>query len=438
MRNASRNTIMSAPVDCDVVVVGASLAGCTAALLLSRSGARVALVERREDPQAFKRVCGHYIQGSAVPMLERSGLLDPILAAGGVRSALRIWTPWGVIDPVSPEIVPRGLNIRRERLDPLVRGLAAAQDGVELMLGHTVTGLEHDGERFCGVRTRDRHGVCRTVRAELVVGADGRSSQVADMAGTPTRVSPHGRFSYAAYYAGPQVPGSPDGRLWLLDPHWAAAFPTDAGLTMYACMPTKDRLPAFRRDLEGALTSFIADLPDPPPIRESRRVGPVIGKLEMPNVQRTPVAPGLGLVGDAALAADPLWGVGCGWAFQTAEWMAGAVSGALAGDEPLSVGLRRYRRRFARGLNGHAFMIRDYAGGRRMSAIERVLFSSAVHDRRAAEALSRFGTRMAGPQTLLSPALGTRIAVAQLRRRRARRRPAEISAPAGSGSALAA
>ena len=37
---------------------------------------------------------------------------------------------------------------------------------------------------------------------------------------------------------------------------------------------------------------------------------------------RNPVAPGLALVGDAALATDPLFGVGCGWAFQTAEWLA--------------------------------------------------------------------------------------------------------------------
>jgi flavin-dependent dehydrogenase len=36
----------------DVVVVGASIAGCTAATLLGRAGARVALLERRPDPTA--------------------------------------------------------------------------------------------------------------------------------------------------------------------------------------------------------------------------------------------------------------------------------------------------------------------------------------------------------------------------------------------------
>src|SRR4051812_29945752 len=84
--------------DYDAVVVGASLAGCSTAMLLARGGARVALVERSPDPQAFKRICGHFIQSSAVPALERIGLLDAMEAAGAVRSRLRIWTRWGVIE----------------------------------------------------------------------------------------------------------------------------------------------------------------------------------------------------------------------------------------------------------------------------------------------------------------------------------------------------
>jgi flavin-dependent dehydrogenase len=35
-----------------VAIVGASIAGCTAARLFAQAGARVALVERRPDPAA--------------------------------------------------------------------------------------------------------------------------------------------------------------------------------------------------------------------------------------------------------------------------------------------------------------------------------------------------------------------------------------------------
>ena len=38
--------------DFDVVIVGASVAGCTAARLYAQRGARVALVERRPDIDA--------------------------------------------------------------------------------------------------------------------------------------------------------------------------------------------------------------------------------------------------------------------------------------------------------------------------------------------------------------------------------------------------
>src|SRR3954471_1283803 len=420
--------------DHDAVIVGASLAGCTTAIFLAREGARVALVERRPDPDAFKRVCGHFIQSSAVPTLERLGLLDVMEQAGAARSGLRMWTRWGVVEtPDSP--LPKAVNIRRETIDPILRRIAAETPGVDLLLGETVTAVTAgDDGTATGVEVRSRDGATRALRARLVVGADGRDSQVAELANVPGRRHEHGRFAYAAYYEGPPPEGAPDGTVWLLDPQWAAAFPTDGGLTLYGCMPTKDRLPEFRRDREGAFTAFMADLPDAPPILASRRTSPIIGKLDMPNVRRGPVAPGLALVGDAALATDPLWGVGCGWAFQSAEWLAQIVAGALAGDEALEAGLRRYRRRFNRHLRGHAVMIDDYASGRRFNAMERALFSTAVADPRAARVLEAFGTRWVGPERLLSPGVGRAIAARGVRRALARRRdrggelPVEVAA----------
>ena len=397
--------------DQDVVVVGASLAGSTTAMLLARAGARVLLVDQRPDPDAFKRVCGHFIQGSAVPTLRRAGLLEPIVAAGGVRSHGRIRTRYGWTNTPAWTQTEASVNLRREKLDPLVRRLAAETPGVDLLLGRTARGLVHDGARIAGVELEARDGTRTTVRGGLVVGADGRESRIATLAGVRERRTDHGRFSYGLYHEGPQPAGAPDGSLWLLDPNWAAAFPTDDGLTLYAVMPTKDKLARFKGDPAGALEDMIAALPDAPPIRESRRVEGPIGKIDMPNVSRTPVAPGLALVGDASLATDPLWGVGCGWAFQTAEWLAESVGPALRGEGSLDRALRRYRRRHRRGLGLHDRMITDYATGRRFSPPEKLLFWAGARDERVADILGAYGTRSISPLRMMATATPRALAV---------------------------
>jgi 2-polyprenyl-6-methoxyphenol hydroxylase-like FAD-dependent oxidoreductase len=253
------------------------------------------------------------------------------------------------------------------------------------------------------LRTPDGEEV--ELRAQLVVGADGRDSKIAELAGVEEKKLPNERFAYGGYFEGEPPRHAPDGSIWFLDPHWAAAFPTDAGLTFYAAMPTKEILSEFKRNPEETLVSFLDGLPDGPPIKQSRLVEPVVGKLDMTNRIRAKVAPGLALVGDAAMAADPLFGVGCGWAFQSGEWLADSVTPALRGEESLERGLKRYRRLHKRKLAGHAFMIHDYSTGRRFSPPERALFAGAARDPKLAARFDRFGTRQIGPARMLATTL---------------------------------
>ncbi len=420
------NGSIANPPDYDVVIAGASLAGCATAILLGRAGFSVALVEKKPDPDAFKRTCSHFIQASGVPSLERLDLLRPIMSAGALRTSMRAWTPWGWIEAPS-EHAGRAVNLRRELLDPLLREAAASTPGVELMLGQGAHNLLRDGEVIRGLVVRDRNGEETELKANLVVGADGRDSQLAELAGVSEKVLPHGRFAYGAYFEGPAPAPDNASTIWMLDPHWAAAFPTDSGLVFYAAMPTKDRLPEFRGDPAAALASFVAAIPEAPPIAESRLVGDVLGKIEMPNRVRVPVAPGLALAGDAALAVDPLFGIGCGWALQSAEWLAESVTPALRGAEPLQSGLDRYRRRHRKELRGHAFLVNDYATGRPISRVERTLFSAAARDPKVATAFDELGTRRVKPGRMMATTLPRAVAVnarhAIGRRRRGAGRP---------------
>jgi len=428
-----RDGIISGRPDCDAVVVGASLAGCATAILLGRAGARVALVEKQPDPQAFKRICSHLVQSSAVPAIERLGLLEPALAAGGVRSHLRAWTQWGWV-AAPADRVPAALNLRREKLDPLVRDAAAATPGVELLLGRSAERLLHGDGAVRGVVVSDRTGTETELRARLVVGADGRDSRVAQLAGVPERRTPHGRFAYGAYFEGPPPAWGTDATVWMMDPQWAAAFPTDEGQTFYAAMGTLDRLPEFKADPEAALRRWVGDVPQAPPIAESRLVDRVMGKVDMENRLRRPVAPGLALVGDAALAIDPLWGVGCGFAFQSAEWLADSVGAALARGEQLDAGLETYRRRHRRELRGHAQMMVDYATGRRLNAGERTIFSASARDPRLALEFDALGSRRTTPGRALARTLPRALAV-NARHALRRRSGAAVAPRAGGGSA---
>lgn len=398
----------------DVAIVGASLAGCTAAILLSRAGARVALIEKSPDPSAFKRICSHFIQASAVPTIERLGLYESILEAGGLRTRNHIWTRWGWIEPTERRNA-YCLNLRREVLDPILREMAAAEPGVELLLGRKAVRLLGDGQGFGGVAACDREGVETEIGAKLTVGADGRDSHIAELASVEEKTLPHNRLAYAGYFEGPRTRFWPDAATWFLDPDIAGAFPTDGGQIFYIAMVSKDRAPEFKEDPEGALVDHVAGIPDPPPIRESRLAAPVLGKVEMPNRVREPVAPGLALVGDAALASDPLFAIGCGFAFQSGEWLADSISPGLRGIESLENGLRRYRRRHRRELGRHADLIHDYSSGRRMEPVERAMFATAARDRQAAALFEALGTRRIRPQELLLP-MAQRVLAVNARR----------------------
>ena len=260
-------------------------------------------------------MCTHFIQPSATPTIERLGLAERIEAAGGIRNGTEVWTRYGWIRPElgGDYRHPRyGYDIRRLKLDPMLRELAVETPGVELMLGQGVTGLVRSNGRPAGVHTVDRERRARDVTARVIVAADGRDSAVARMAGVRARVKPHDRFGYFAYYRDLPLVSGDRTLLWLLDPDIAYAFPQDDGITLMACFQTKDRMSWFKRDVEANFEAYFQGLPGAPDLAKGQRISKVLGKLEMPNTRRPAGRPGLAFVGDAAMAADPAWGVGCG------------------------------------------------------------------------------------------------------------------------------
>jgi flavin-dependent dehydrogenase/pimeloyl-ACP methyl ester carboxylesterase len=418
----------------DVVVVGASIAGCTAATLLGRAGARVAVLEQRPDPAAYKTICTHFIQASATPTIQRLGLAEPIEAAGGIRNGLEFWTRYGWVRPPLREDLgyPRyGYDIRREKLDPMIRELAAQTAGVDVMLGQTVTGLLSSDGRPAGVATVDRERQPRDIAARVVVAADGRDSGVAKLSGVRARVLPHGRFGYFAYYRKLPLVSGDNTLFWMLDPDVAYAFPQDDGITLLATFQTEDRSSWFKRDLEANFEGYFRGLPNAPDLDQGERISKILGKLELPNKLRPAGRPGIAFVGDAAMAVDPLWGIGCGFAFQSGEWLAEELAGALVGsssDAQLDAALERYRKRHRRELLGQFLLTSNYATGRRFNPLEQLIYSAAADDGRCADGLHAFGSRSIRPNDPAFVRLVARAAWVNL----ARRRPRQVEQPGGA------
>ena len=391
----------------DVAVVGASIAGCTAARLFALAGARVALVEQRPDPGAYKVVCTHQILSSAVPTIERMGLAPLLEARGAVRTHAAAWTPCGGWIRF-PTHVPHGYGVTRQTLDPVLRELAAGTPGVELLPGRNVVRLLGEDGRAAGVESKGPNGQAESIRARLVVGADGRNSTVARLAGVPGRVRAHNRFVYFAYWRGVR-PRTTKARVWFLNPDGAASFPNEDDLTAVVVAPHRSRLAEFRADSERAYRRMVANLPDSPAIAEAERASKLIGKLEMPNVMRPAAGPGVAFVGDAALATDPVFGVGCGWAFQSAEWLVEHTGSALLDQGNLDGALDRYRRAFRRRLGLDHWLIADFSSGRKLRALERLTFRAAAVDPVVAEAVEEVASRRRSPLRMLDPRLTAQI-----------------------------
>ncbi len=399
----------------DAVVVGGSLAGCAAARLLALRGARVAVVEKRPELDAHKVVCTHNIQAGAMPAMERLGIGPAVRSAGAVRAQSDIWTRYGWIRP--PDRGLRSLNLRRSVLDPIVRGQAIETPGVDYLPGLTAVGLEGD-ERVEGVRVSEHGDKERALTARLVVAADGRDSRVARMAGVSGRVRAHRRFCYFSYFRDVPLPNPNRGMIWFSDPDLAYVHPNEEGVSMVAVMLSKRRLDEFRGDPEPAVRAHFRSLADAPSLDGARPIAKWFGKLEMPSTIRPAAARGMAFAGDAAQASDPLFGVGCGWAFQSADWLAEEVGPALlhGSDRELNRALEAYARRHRRELRAHHWLISDYSSARRFSPIEKLIYSTAPRDAELAGRVEDFATRsiggIAGTRRMATRAASVRLGLA--------------------------
>lgn len=291
--------------DCDLVVVGGGPAGLAVAVNARLAGLTVAVLDRRQPPVDV--ACGEGVMPEGVVALHRLGArfgTDRAVPFRGIRF---------LGDGVSASgTFPSGdgLGIRRTTLHRVLAARAEAL-GADLRWGVKATGLRADGVETDG-------GV---VTGRLVVGADGRVSNVRKWAGLEGAPARRRRFGVRRHVEVEQ---------WtdLVEVYWADGVeayvtpvgPRTVGVALLWSGERADfdrlitRFPVLHERIHGA--SVVSD---------DRGAGPLEQRA------RAVVAQRVALVGDASGYVDAISGEGLGLAFRQAEAVVTAfVRGDLA------------------------------------------------------------------------------------------------------------
>ena len=329
------NGLLSLDSHYDAVVIGARCAGAATSFLLARSGAKVLVVDRQ--PYGSDTMSTHALMRSAVIQLTRWGLIPKIAAAG--TPAIRSTTFHYGNEAIRVDIKPdHGVDFllapRRTVLDPLLV-YAAREAGAAVRHGVALSALQFASNgRVIGASLRDGSGACRTVRSDIVIGADGRQSTVAQLVNSRAFVE---GFNASGLVFGYFADLDRDGLHWHFAKNAAAGvIPTNAGHCVFGAVPASQFVTTFRGDVtRGFLQVLASSFPE---LRADIGRATLISRLRSfrgaTSYLRQCHGAGWALVGDAGYLKDPLTAHGITDALRDARLLSrGIIDGGTRGLE---------------------------------------------------------------------------------------------------------
>jgi flavin-dependent dehydrogenase len=368
----------------DTIVVGARCAGASLAIHLARAGQKVLLLDAARLP-SDQPMSTHFVSPVGVAWLDELGVGDAVRRMSPPSKVLRLDLVGTALD------VPfargrAGHCLRRLHLDRLLQEAAVAA-GAVLRDRTKVVGVVRENGRVVGVEAESeseseskRASLRSTVRANLVVGADGRRSTVADLVEAKEYLGyDNPRFGYWAYW-----PAKP---AWRDDPElkpfdaYIGFFPdkvirfvfqTDSNLLCIGATPLMSDLPSWKgRHEEKYLEALRASPVTAKLIEGNRFEGKLIGLLAARYCFREAAGPGFALVGDAGLHKDPTPGFGITDALRDARNLARAIS---SGNDTALV--RYWRQRDVDSIDLFHFA-KDLADPSYVSPLNRLVYERA-------------------------------------------------------------
>ena len=312
----------------DAIIVGGGLAGSALADQLARAGTRVLVLER--ETQFKDRVRGENMLPWGVAAARRLGILDDLVDAGGNRAP--IWRTYAMGEP-NPE---RDLRTTTPGGDPMLNMFhpdlqetliaRAVKSGAEVLRGATVVGIDVGPGKSPSV-TFEHNGATQTFSARIVVGADGRASQMRSWGGFELQRNPDFLTIAGMLVEGTSIPD--DGAYLCVGPgiatFWAPlgkrrsrTYFVYPGVAGRRGLTGKNKVAEFLQAVQsvGIPQSWLDGVESAGPLAEFEGADKWVP---------SPAKNGVVLIGDAAASSDPSWGSGLSLTLLDVEHLANAL-----------------------------------------------------------------------------------------------------------------
>ena len=316
-----------ASIETNVLVIGAGVAGCAAAIALRQAGFEVTLVDKASgSPQRF---CGEFLSGEALESLDELGVSGQVASLGPSRvRRLRMHTMAG--SRYELLLGREGFGLSRRALDSTLLK-RAVELGAQTLMGSIVVAI--DGNEESGYRSRvTTESQESVIRSKAVIGAWGKRSAIDRILGREfvTRSNPY--VGVKRHFRGADRGGRVE--LYLFRGGYCGVVGVEGGRTNVCLLATQKALQESggspRRLLEavGRGNSGFA--------RWMSGADPVEGTLmvisQIPFRPKRQVVKGVFMAGDSAGVMPPFLGIGVAAALRSG-WACGEVTGRwMRGD----------------------------------------------------------------------------------------------------------
>lgn len=331
------------------VIAGGGPAGAVLALLLARAGVQVTLLEKHGD--FLRDFRGDTVHPSTLQVLDELGLAEELDRLPHRKAySMTLQTDDATVPLADLSRLPGRYNyiafVPQWDFLNLVTAAAKRYPTFRLVMNAEVYDVIREGDAVRGVRYRDAGGE-HELRAALTVAADGRHSDVRRAAGlVPVE---HGVPMDVLWFRLPRDPGDPgDPFLRVSAGHMMVAINREDYWQLAYLIP-KGGFDALRARGIETVREHVARLL--PFLKERVELLSDFGDVSMLSVALNRLRrwhrPGLLVIGDAAHAMSPVFGVGINLAVQDAVAAANLLAGPLAAGaeipEPLLARVQRRR-----------------------------------------------------------------------------------------------